>query len=319
MPTGNVGEPTGLGHREGPITEIANAVLPLLMVSLAAFALKRAGMLTAEDGGALLRVVFCVGIPPLAFLSILRVEIDAAFVALCLMPPFVIGISLAVVLTLRRAVLQHVDAKTFGPLLAGAVILNTGFLIPFVERIGGAEALARFIVIDASVCAMIYSVVYVLVARIANDTPDMWFAMRKVFSPPVLGILAATAVRLIDVPPPAVVIDSFELVAPLVGVSILVALGLKFEPRIMRPELLLLATGLRFGLGLALGAAFVKIMGLDGLDAGIVMFASVAPSGFNTITFAERERLDTAFAASQVSVGLVVAVVVLPLTTHFLL
>jgi predicted permease len=66
---------------------------------------------------------------------------------------------------------------------------------------------------------------------------------------------------------------------------------------------------LRFVLGVVIGIIFVKLLHLEGLTAQIALFASMAPIGFNSITFAELEHLDVEFASSQVSVALIVALI----------
>jgi hypothetical protein len=298
---------------------VSGEVLPLVIIVALSYALKRIGLLTADDGGAMLRVVFHLGIPPLIFLSILRVDLDASLARLCLLGPIMIGLSLLVVLVVRRSVLSRVSAETFGPFLAGVVIMNTGFLLPFVERVAGPDGIARLAIIDTFVGITTFSVVYATVVRVAHGRPNPRFVLRKlVMSPPLWGLAAAVIVKLTDVSPPQLLTDTAETAARIVGTAILIALGLTFELRVERPRLVLLAVGLRFGLGAAFGAAFVALTGLDGLDANVAMFASIAPIGFNSITFAQLERLDVRFAASQVSIGLLVAMVAAPLTVRLL-
>lgn len=302
------------------MTGLADAVLPPVIVFFASVVVKRTGVLTAEDGGSLLRVVFYLGNPPLLFLAVVKVDLDAELFRLCLLPPAIIGVSLLAVLVLRWSALRHLDARTFGPFLTGVVVMNLSFLLPFVQQTAGAEGLARLAIIITFNGIVIYSLVYTVVVWVANDTPDLPFMAKKVLlAPPLWGLLAAFAVKLADVNPPSIVIGSFDLAARLVATAVLVALGLKFELRVQWPRLLVLALALRFGLGLAVGVAFVTVMGLRGIDANIAIFASVAPVGFISITFAELERLDVSFAASQVSVGLLVTMVASPLTVQLLL
>jgi predicted permease len=137
-------------------------------------------------------------------------------------------------------------------------------------------------------------------------------------SPPLWGLAAAVAIRLAHVAPPTVFLDSFDLASRSAGSLLLIALGLKFEPTFRRPKLLALSLVLRFGLGALVGAVFVRAMALKGLDARVAVFAATAPIGFNAITFAELEHLDTEFAASQVSVGLITAIALSPLTTQLI-
>lgn len=291
-------------------------VLPLLVLFAAGYLGKRAGFLSAQDGGVLLRAVFHLALPPFIFLAILYAEFDSALLRLALLAPAICGVSLGVVLVLRRSVLRDLEAATFASFLTGVVVMNTGFLLPFVERLAGPEGLARLAVIDAAVGITTFSLVYAVVVRVSrDDAPDFRFVAGKlVASPPLWGLASAVAVRLLDVTPPQFLLDAFGSAAKCVGVVILMALGLRFEPRIHRPGLLLLSLSLRFGLGAGVGLLFIRLMGLDGLDARIALFAAMAPIGLNAITFAELEKLDVEFAAAMVSAGLMVAIAASPLT-----
>ncbi len=62
------------------------------------------------------------------------------------------------------------------------------------------------------------------------------------------------------------------------------------------------------------GLLFIRCFNLEGLNAQIVLLASIAPIGFNSITFAELENLDSEFAARQVSA----AIITLPETLYLL-
>lgn len=282
--------------------------------------LRRIGLLTAADGGALLRVLFCLGAPALIFLAILQVDLDASFLRLCLFSPAVTGSAVAIMLLLRRSAFKNLDARTFGPLLTGVVVLNTGFLFPFVERIAGAEGIARLAVIDALNAVVVFSLVYGVVVAVAHDRPDPSFVLRKLaLAPPLWGVISALVVKAIGGRPPAVLLETFEVAAGVVSVAVLAGLGLKFEFRLRQPRPLLIGLVLRFGLGAALGAGFVTITGLDGVEANVAMFLSVAPVGINTLAFAEMERLDVDFAASFMSMGLLLAVIASPLTVQLLL
>jgi malate permease and related proteins len=291
-----------------------------LALLAAGYLAKRAGFLTTHDGGVLLRVVFHLTLPPLVFLSILHAQFDNSLMRLSLLAPVVCGVSLLVVALLRRSVLRTVDRRLFGAFLTGSVVMNTGFLLPFVERLCGPEGLARLVVIDAFVALTTFTLVYAVVVRVArDDTPDVRYVLHKLLaSQPLWGLAAAAFAKLTHVTPPATLLDAFDLAARATGPLILIALGLKFDPKIRQPGLLLLSISVRFGLGALLGTAFVWFMDLDGLDARLAVFAAMAPIGFNAITFAELEKLDVEFAAAQVSVGLITAIAASPLTTQLI-
>jgi len=301
------------------VFDVLVQILPLILIFLFGFGLKQAKLLTTDDGSSLLKVIFYAGLPPLIFLSVLKVSTDVSLIWLCLLPPTVITLTLAATFLLRRSLLTKLDHKTFGALLSGAVIMNTGFLLPFVDKLYGAEGLARLAIIDTFNALITFSVVYAIVVKIGDHKPDHAFVWKKILlSPPLWALVIGLACKASGVVPPPVVIETFGSIAKLVAPVLLIALGLKFTLRVKNPKLLLVPLLLRFVGGAIIGILFVKLLGLEGVNAEIVLLASIAPIGFNSITFAELEKLDVEFAASQVSVGIVIAMITVPFIVQLL-
>ncbi|HMS31973.1 MAG TPA: AEC family transporter [Candidatus Saccharibacteria bacterium] len=294
-------------------------IFPLILVFGIGYGLKKLKFLTSDDGSSLLKVIFSAGVPALVFTSILKVNIDASIAILCLLPAAIVGTTLLAVFTLRGSLLKKVNIKAFGSLLVGVTIMNTGFLLPFVEKVYGADGLVRFALIDAFNGLLVFSIVYAIAVKLGNEKQDNSFIVKKLFmSPPLWALIIAFSVKLMGLTPPALVNDTLTMIARLVGPVILIALGLKFTPVVKKPGLLGLSLVLRFVLGGLIGVMFVKVFGLHGLNTSIAIFASIAPIGFNSITFAELEKLDVEFAASQVSIAILVALIIAPIVIQIL-
>jgi len=295
-------------------------ILPLLFLFLAGYGLKKATFLSSDDGSSLLKLIFFIGGPALIFLSVLKVQLDASLLLLCFLAPAITCFTLLITFLLRSSVFKHIPAKTYGALLVGAVIMNTGFLIPFVQNLYGPEGLARLAIIDAFNGILVFSLVYAIAVKIGNDKPQMSFIAKKLLlAPPLWALALALICKAVDATPPKIVMDTLSLIAPLVSPVILLALGLKFTPKVRKPKLLIAPLLLRFALGGVIGLIFVQLLGLEGLNAQIALFTSfLAPVGFNSITFSELEHLDVEFAASQVSVSLLLALVATPFIGVFL-
>ena len=262
----------------------------------------------------MLKVVFYAGMPALIFLSVVKIHFDPSLLLLCFFAPVVVSVSMIVLFGLRRSLLQKMNYKTFGALLTGVVIMNTGFLVPFVQVSYGAEGLARLAVIDAFNAITTVTLVYAVVVSLGKDKLDgKYIAGKLLIAPPLWSLVLALLFKFFSITPPDIIMHTFALIAQLVSPVILLALGLKFTLKIDKPLTVLLALALRFGLGVLIGLSFVRLFGLHGLDAQIVLFASLAPIGFNSITFSELEKLDVKFAASQASIGLIIAMLAAPL------
>lgn len=294
-------------------------ILPLFLIFGIGYSLKKLKFLNSDDGSSLLKLTFSAGVPALVFTSIMKVNIDSSIVILCLLPATIIGITMLVTFLLKRTLFDSINIKTFGSLLIGVSIMNTGFLLPFVEKVYGAEGLVRFALIDTFNGLIVFSVVYAIAVKLGNDKPDNSFVLKKIFmSPPLWALVAAFTLKFANITVPQSINITLSTIAGLVGPVILIALGLKFTPIIKKPRLLVGSLVLRFVLGGIIGIGFVKLFGLQGLNADIAIFASIAPIGFNSITFAELEKLDVDFAASLVSISILVALIVAPVAIQLL-
>lgn len=288
--------------------------LPLVVIFLIGYLLKRAGLMSQADGSSLLKLVFNVGAPALIVVSITRVQFEASFWWLLALAPITVAVTLGVTFALRRTLLQAVDRKSFGTIIVGASVMNLGFLIPFVEQIYGAEGLARLLIIDALNAFITYSVIYSIAVAMGNDKPDHSFVIRKLLiSPPLWALLIAITFKLAGLMPPTVVMDVAGILAQLTAPAILIALGLLFRLKVVNPRLVAIPLLLRFGVGLMVGVALVKLFGLQGVSADVALLACLAPVGFNSVTFSEMEQLNTDLAVSQVSAALLIAFALVPI------
>ncbi|MFW5703792.1 MAG: AEC family transporter [Patescibacteria group bacterium] len=295
------------------------SIVPILLAFIWGYLLKRFRFFTSDDGSVLLRLVFYAGAPALAYVSIVEAELNATF-AIFAVVPFVVALStLLVFYILRRLILQTTPLPTFASMIIGAMIMNTGFLIPFIEEIYGAEGLSRFVILDAANAVVTFSLVYAIAVRSGSGTIRPGYIAQKLLTaPPLWAVLLALIVRFTGLETPEVILETAGILAKLVSPVILLALGIKFSPQLRSLPLLSLGIAGRFILGGVIGLVIVHLFGLTGLDAAIVLLAGLAPIGFNSITFSDLENLDSEFAATQVSVGILIGLVVIPVVIGLL-
>jgi predicted permease len=103
-----------------------------------------------------------------------------------------------------------------------------------------------------------------------------------------------------------------EYVGNTTAILLPIALGLLFSPGHLRFDKTLAIVGLRMGLGLIIGAVVCIVAGLEGIDRIAVLSLATAPIGFNMLTFASTEKLDTDLAANAVSLSLLAALILIP-------
>ena len=93
----------------------------------------------------------------------------------------------------------------------------------------------------------------------------------------------------------------------------MIALGVFVNFKFPRLKLILLTVFLRMGFGFLIGQAIVLLFNLQGLDRVIVTMGSAVPIGMVPMVYAASEGLDTEFAASCISLSIIIGVVVTPL------
>lgn len=294
------------------------SILPLFGIIAAGVLLRRFGPLRERDGRLLLKLVYYAGMPALIFTLILSIELSPALLRFILLPPCVILLSVGALYLWRRLQGHPPPARAFGALLVGASVMNTGFLLPFVQQLYGAEGLARLVIIDTVNAILTFSIVYLLAAREGSGGLDMRRIYKRIIlSPPLWALVVALMLRLANLQLPELVMEAIKAVAYLVGPSILLALGILLQLKVRHPRWVVIGLAFRFVVGMAIGLGLVYLLGLSGLDTTIVLLAAGAPIGLNAMTIAQLEELDATLAASLVSVGLIVGVVLLPVYLLF--
>ncbi len=299
--------------------EILTNLLPVLLLFSAGYILKRAKILTADDGGVILKMVFYIGMPGFIFSTVMKANLSGEMVKLLLLPVVMVVALSAIVLLLRRNLFKQLPQQTFGAMLTGVLIMNTGFVLPFIERGFGADGLARLAVVDAANAIITVSLVYAIALSLGSGLADKKLILRKILlAPPLWAFVIAIILRVTQANYPQFLIDTSALAGRMVSPAILIAVGLKFMPELVFKKLVLVGAFLRFGLGLAIGLAFVLLFNLRSLDAIIVIICSTAPFGFNSILFADLAKLDSKYAAAQVSAGLIAGFILIPLLIEVL-
>lgn len=294
-------------------------ILPLVGMFILGVALRRFGLVQERYSSWILRFVFYVILPAIIFLAVMKITLDSSVIFLAIFPPVIMSVTIAVTLILRKSILRSVKTKTFASLLAGAAITNQGFLVPFVGPIYGSDGLARLAIIDCFTVIMIFSLIYGVVAIQGHGHhPKKRTTLYKVLSAPALwAFIVGLTFRLSGGRLPSSIMNLFPYFALSLALILLLVVGIKFRPHLKNPLLFFIEIGLRFLLGAVVGVVFVKLFQLQGVDAQIILIASMAPIGMNSITLAEVEKLDVDFAVSSVTSGLLIGLIVTPFVVHF--
>ncbi len=286
-------------------------IIPLILAFLLGIILKQLKLLKKEDAPVLLRVVLSVTLPALTILSINRAVLDPDMLFIPLSAMLVV-FCMWVISSLVGTRLK-LPKTTFGSFLVGTMIMNTAYALPFFLARYGNEGFARASLFDMGNTFLIFTFTYFNAIKYGdNSKTDKidWSKFLKL--PPLWAMVIAFGLRGFNIPLNPVTSEFLNLVGNPTTPLIMIALGLYFEPKLQHLSKALIAIFIRMGIGLALGYMLAAIFGLEGINRVVVIVTSATPVGFNTLIFANLENMDREFAATMVSISIVIALFYLP-------
>lgn len=284
--------------------------LPIIVLLVLGYLLKRSKLMSSEDGTSLLKYIFYVGAPAIVFKSLSSAELNLNFFAFALVPISTIFIVLLTAYILKDK-FKKIDAKTLGSLTVGAAIINTGFMIPVISSLFGNYGLARLAVADGFNALIVFSVVYAFACNAGNKNPSKSFILNKILRSPVIyTTLLALVFNSLNLKLPSMPAEIISSLAATVSPIILISIGLKINLKFNDFKLVNLTILIRAVIGMAVSMLIYKIFRLNLDDFTILSLIALAPVGFNSITFAELENLNVDIAASQVFLSLMYYLVI---------
>lgn len=287
-------------------------ILPVILIFVLGYFLRRIHLLTRENGDLFLKVVFYISLPALIVLSIIDIELSVDFIYLPFIAVSIIAITYGIAYLFGR--LLHLQKLSLGVFLIGSMIINVGFILPFVIVTYGDEGLARISLFDFGNGLLVYTFVYYIAHKYGTEEKSRKMVLKKIVgSMPLWAILLAVSFNLSNTQLPLVVNNFLELMGAMTIPLIMLSLGVYFSPKIEKFAPLVLAIIIRMGFGLLLGFLFVNLFNLEGLTRTIILLGSAAPVGYNTLTFSSLENLDKEFAASLISFSIIIGIIFIPL------
>lgn len=297
--------------------EVILKILPVIFIAIIGFLLKKTKLLNQDHGDVFLKVVYFVALPALILTSIPTIELSFKFILL--------PISSAIIIILTYFVSSFIGKKlklskpSLGVFIIGSMIINNGFMIPFIIAAYGAEGLGRLLIFDISNGVLAYTWVYYIAYKHGSNHHDRKSMIKKfIFSPPIWALFIAIAMNLLNIKIPEMASSLFEILGEITIPLLMITLGLYFNPKIVNR----IAVGSNilvrsFG-GLLIGFLLAKLFKFEGLSFAIVILSASAPIGYNSLTFASLENLDKEYAASIVSFSVLTGLVLTPILIYLL-
>ena len=289
------------------IPQLANIVLPAFLVIAAGFLFSRTRKI---DISSINDLVVYVTAPCLIISSLSDFTMDPSVTArLFLSISAVIFVTIIIGGALARAF--RLDSRVYLP---PVVFANTGNLgLPLCLFAFGQYGFDIAILCVVSTMLLHYTV-GILILGSGKD-------LREIFKLPLIyATVAGIIINYVGVDMPVVIERPVTLLGEITIPAMLFSLGYKLsEMKLSKLWLSFLFGSARIFLGIFLGALFVNMFGLKGVEAKVVILeCSMPPAVFNFV-LAEKYGRDSQTVASIIVAGTVVSLLVLPFVISYLI
>lgn len=284
-------------------------ILPVILGFVGGFLLRRFRVAEHRDGDFLFRLVFYLCLPALMFTSLSTVRITAALAVFPLSSALFTVAGFTVAFLVSRRVRWSPTRSAV--MISGCMIANSGFELPFVQALYGADGIARIAAFDAMNTALTFTWAYLMAVRGNPERRHGGGALagRLARSPALWAIALGAAVNLIGIQVPDPIHDSLAAFGAATGFVIPLAVGILFQPSGGQFGKAAVMIGVRLTAGLLVSVGLILAFDLQGLDRTIMLLLGVAPIGFSTVTFASLEKLDEQLAVTALSLSLSLSLV----------
>ena len=292
-------------------------LLPVFAMFLLGVLLRRIKFVEAKDGAFLLKLMFFITLPAMIFLKLVEVELDIKTIFFPLSAILTSFICMVVTLPVLRLV--RFGRQEQGTVLISSMILNVGYMYPFMLAIYGDQGFAYTVLFDFGNSLMASTVIYALAFRYGEEPHTHLALLAKPLKLPLIwSILAAVTLNLLAMPVPDVIKHTLQPIGNMTIPLILIALGILTTARLHHLKHVLLVLFIRMGLGLVIGVLLASAFQLHGLAFIVVALCASAPVGFNAATYAVLAKLDVDLASSIVSASIIAGLFYIPLLMHVL-
>ncbi len=292
-------------------------IFPIILIFLLGYFFKKIKLFGKTDADLFLKLVFYVASPALILLSVSSIKLNSALWFLPISAILIIFIGYFISLTIGRTL--KIPKPSFGAFLIACLIMNVGFLLPFVLAAFGNDGVAKISLFDFANGLLVFTFIYYLAAKYGEGTTDKKFIRKKILlSPPVWALIIAIILNLSKIQITGLIYSFLQPLSYLISPMIMLSLGIYFQPKLSKFKIPFLVIILRSGMGLLLGLLLASLFHLSGLDRTILILASAAPVGYNTLTFSSLEKLDQDMAANIISLSLLVSIIFVPILIAWL-
>jgi malate permease and related proteins len=292
-----------------PYTEILNVILPTFITMLIGYLI---GKMVKIDMAGVIDIVFYVGLPALAFVSILNQQIvllDAVKVwASALLVSLGCGTAGWVLFKLMRE-------KHSGLYLPISLPNTVNIPFPIISLAYGPAGLFAATLYYIPNVMLMYSV------GVFISAGKSWFENLRIMLkvPTLYTAITALFLNLLHVSVPSLVMRPLDFIGGMVTPAVVLTLGFSLSKvKITSFPTTLWSALIRLGGGLAVGVLVVYLFQLTGILRSVVVLMSAMPAAVNTYAIAAKYKNEPELVASVIMVTTIGSLVLIPFLLHVL-
>lgn len=287
---------------------VLNQTLPILLIFLIGFVLKKAGILHKEDAGMISRLIVHIVLPATILHALSSIVISPSLlrlpVAAIATVTTLLGIGFALAPLLG---LQDRRRATFLLAFPSLEIASIGYA--FMTAVYGAAGLALLVLFDMGNALFFFLVLVPLASALGRSARGFQLldATRSMSKNPVIWAYAiGMSFYLFHMRMPPVIFNLCAAVSQALLVLMMLLLALEFEfSSFSFPALLVY---LKMSIGVTIGLLISLLFGFKGIEQMAVVLGSSLPACLLSVVYARAYGLDGEFLAPMLSLALPAAI-----------
>jgi predicted permease len=292
-----------------PNIEIINVVLPTFITILIGYII---GKTIKIEMAGVIDLIFYIGLPALAFVSILNQQIILLDAAKVWASTFIVSLGCGLAGWLLFKTLR---AKHSGLILPISLPNTVNIPFPIISLAYGPAGLFTATLYYIPNVILLYSVGVFIAA--GKGWRENLKTMLKV--PTLYTAIGALLLNLFHIGVPSVILKPLDFIGGMVVPTVVLTLGYSLSKiKITSFPTTLWASLIRLVGGLAFGLLAVNLFHITGIPRSVVILMSAMPAAVNTYTLAAKYKNEPELVASVVMVTTVASVVLIPVLLHLL-
>lgn len=301
------------------------ALLPVFIVILAGYGLRRSRLVVEEQWTAIDHISYFVLFPVIMFKEI--VAADFAHV-----PVFNMALAMALavltmsvlLLTLRRPISSAlaIDGPQFTSLFQGASRWHTFIAFAIIPIYFGPSALALGAVSAAAMTPVLNVVCVIVLSFYASGRrPGGKLILRSILTNPfVIASVGGAVWKMAGLPAPALGLQVLDMIGKgALGMALLiVGAGLRVDAALAAKAPVVVATALKLLVMPLLMFVWLAVLGVSGEAAAVALLCAAVPTGSGAYILARQMGGDATLVANILTVQVICAALTIPLVISFL-